>query len=262
MRKRILLVVLCFCMVLGVCGCGKTDEPVEKANTATKTTETGEEKTIKYMAGVYTSTLTLYNEACILEVEVDENEIKSISISPLDDSTTGKFYPLIQSVLDDLSKQICQSQSMENLTYSDDELYTERILIECINMTLEKAKVTPDVSQMTIEELKLTRERTRSEMKEPLLMLIDSPNVTNEEKQKAVAQLNDIACISEKEREAELLLEAKGFENIVEIFDGEKCNVTLVCDNMSDIERQQIADIVKEKTEISADKIVITAISN
>lgn len=167
MRKRILAAVLCFCMVLGVCSCGKTDEPVEKANTATKTTETG-----------------------------------------------------------------------------------------------EKAEITPNVSQMTIEELKLTRERIRSEMKEPLLMLIDSPNVTDEEKQKAVAQLNDIACISEKEREAELLLEAKGFENIVEIFDGEKCNVTLVCDNMSDIERQQIADIVKEKTEISADKIVITAISN
>ena len=64
--------------------------------------------------------------------------------------------------------------------------------------------------------------------------------------------------ISEKENAAETLLKAKGFvDPVVSITDG-KVDVVVNAASLSDQERAQIEDIVKRKTEIGADVIVIT----
>ena len=64
--------------------------------------------------------------------------------------------------------------------------------------------------------------------------------------------------ISEKENAAETLLKAKGFvDPVVSITDG-KADVVVNAASLTDQERAQIEDIVKRKTEIGADGIVIT----
>ena len=92
-----------------------------------------------YHAGVYTSPITLNDNTFDVEVTVDENHINSISLVNLSETTTA-MYPLMEPALDALSQQICDTQSTENITYSDENKYTSMLLLDAINDALDKAK--------------------------------------------------------------------------------------------------------------------------
>ena len=62
----------------------------------------------------------------------------------------------------------------------------------------------------------------------------------------------------EKEAAAELLLEAKGFPDVVVNLTGETADIVVPDTQVYDASRAQIEDIVKRKTGIAAENIVIT----
>ena len=94
----------------------------------------------KYSPGVYTTALMLNNCALEIEVCVDSTKITSISIKNMD---TGikTMYPLIENSMKDLEYQIVTSQSLENITYTDDCKYTYLILIDGVSQALSKAEL-------------------------------------------------------------------------------------------------------------------------
>ena len=109
-----------------------------------------------------------------------------------------------------------------------------------------------------IAGVQLSREQIRAKNKETLMQIINSDQISEEEKQTAIQNLIGMTEISEKENAAETLLKAKGFvDPVVSITDG-KVDVVVNAASLSDQERAQIEDIVKRKTEIGADGIVIT----
>ena len=109
-----------------------------------------------------------------------------------------------------------------------------------------------------IAGVQLGREQIRAKNKETLMQIINSDQISEEEKQTAIQNLIGMTEISEKENAAETLLKAKGFvDPVVSITDG-KVDVVVNAASLSDQERAQIEDIVKRKTEIGADGIVIT----
>lgn len=109
-----------------------------------------------------------------------------------------------------------------------------------------------------LAEARLNREQVRAKSKETLLEVINNDNVEEEQKQSAAAAMTDMAQIAEREAAAELLLEAKGFEDcVVSITDG-TADVVVNSEQIDDAQRAQIEDIVKRKTEISGENIVIT----
>ena len=57
-----------------------------------------------------------------------------------------------------------------------------------------------------------------------------------------------------------MLLEAKGFTDVVVSITDESCDVVLNMGEVTDAKRAQVEDIVKRKTNVAADKIVITPI--
>ena len=67
--------------------------------------------------------------------------------------------------------------------------------------------------------------------------------------------------IAEREAAAEMLLEAKGFSDVVVSITDESCDVVLNMGDVTDAKRAQVEDIVKRKTNISAENIVITPIT-
>ena len=71
---------------------------------------------------------------------VDEKKIKSISLVNLDESTAN-MYPLVEPALESLSEQIYKKQSLENITYSEENQYTSMVLINAIEDALDKAEV-------------------------------------------------------------------------------------------------------------------------
>ena len=88
-----------------------------------------------YIPGVYTSSLMLNNTAVDIEVVVDENTINSVRLVNLDEAITT-MYPLIEPSFEELSNQICTNQSLDGITYSDDNKYTSMVLLEAITASL------------------------------------------------------------------------------------------------------------------------------
>lgn len=112
-------------------------------------------------------------------------------------------------------------------------------------------------------EMKMNREQVRSENKERLLAIIDSESLSEAQKQDAVDKMVALTDIAEKEAAAEMLLEAKGFTDVVvSISSDGGADVVLDMGEVTDAKRAQIEDIVSRKTDVAAEKIVITPITN
>ena len=97
-------------------------------------------ETMKYVAGVYTSSITFGDSAVDVEVVVDENHINSISLVNLDESV-ATMYPLMEPALETISEQIYETQSADHITYTDDNQYTSMVLLHAIRDALTKAEV-------------------------------------------------------------------------------------------------------------------------
>ena len=94
----------------------------------------------KYTPGTYPSTLTLTNTTLEVEVSVDESRINSIRFSNLDESITTMF-PLIQPAIEDIAEQIYETQSLDNVSLSDETPYTSQVILDAIREAVEKAAV-------------------------------------------------------------------------------------------------------------------------
>ena len=67
--------------------------------------------------------------------------------------------------------------------------------------------------------------------------------------------------IAEKETAAEILLEAKGFDDAIVSIDGDSVDVVVNTAELSEAQRAQIEDIVIRKTGVSADAVVISTVN-
>lgn len=112
-----------------------------------------------------------------------------------------------------------------------------------------------------VSEAKVTREQTRSRNKEILMELINSTNVSEEQKQGAIDEMVEMTDIAEKELAAETLLAAQGFDEVVVSIYDSCADVVVSSTQVSDAQRAQIEDIVKRKTGIEAANITITPVT-
>lgn len=112
-------------------------------------------------------------------------------------------------------------------------------------------------------EMKMNREQVRSENKESLLEIINSKTLSDAQKQDAIDKMVALTDIAEKEAAAEMLLEAKGFTDVVVSIssDGSGADVVLDMGEVTDAKRAQVEDIVSRKAGIAAEDIVITPIA-
>ena len=107
---------------------------------------------------------------------------------------------------------------------------------------------------------KLSREQTRAKNKEALMELISNTDITEEQKQEAIDTMIDLTAIAEKENAAEMLLEAKGFEDVVVRILDDSVDVVVNAPEITDQQVAQIEDIVMRKTGAAASDIVITSV--
>lgn len=112
-----------------------------------------------------------------------------------------------------------------------------------------------------IANVQLSREQIRAKNKETLLGIINNTNIEEAAKQQAIQDMLKLTEISEKENAAETLLMAKGFSDPVVSVTSGKVDVVINSVSITDQQRAQIEDIVKRKTEVTADNIVITLLN-
>ena len=94
-----------------------------------------------YTPGQYTTSLTLNGSVVDVKVTVNETSITSIQLDHLEESVSV-MYPLMEPALEELSSQIIETQSLDNISYAQDRQYTSMVLLDAIASSLEQAKKT------------------------------------------------------------------------------------------------------------------------
>ena len=123
-----------------------------------------------------------------------------------------------------------------------------------------EAVFTSSSSMEILTDAKLMKEQTRAKNKETLLEIINSAGLGDEQKQEAVNNMVTMTAIAEKETAAQILLEAKGFSDVVVSIHGDSADVVVNALELTDAQRAQIEDIVTRKTEITPENIIISTV--
>ncbi|WP_461884804.1 SpoIIIAH-like family protein [Fusicatenibacter sp.] len=111
-------------------------------------------------------------------------------------------------------------------------------------------------------QARIDREQIRSQNKDTLNEIINNTNLTETERQSAVQSMVEMTELVEKESATELLLEAKGFSDVVVNLTGETADIVVPMREVSEEQRAQIEDIVTRKTGIGVENIVISPMSS
>ena len=93
-----------------------------------------------YTAGTYSSTFTLNDMALNMVVVVDKDHINNVSIENLDEAITT-MYPLIEPSLEAIALQLYNDVPISDIEFMEDSKYTQQLLVEAIQTTLDKAIV-------------------------------------------------------------------------------------------------------------------------
>ncbi len=185
---------------------------------------------------------------------VTDSEVADISDEDIvldeDDSVTGASVSAVDAVEED--KEVKETMASSDSTKTDD--------VASRDNAGEAVLVSNMVPGNYFEEAKLSREQTRAKNKETLTELVNNENTSSEQKEKAMNEIMKMTNVSEMETATETLLASKGFNEVVVTILDESVDVVVNAENLTEQQIVQIADIVKRKTGVSADKIVISPV--
>lgn len=145
---------------------------------------------------------------------------------------------------------------------SVDEELAQALAEEQMDEVPGEAVFTSAETASALSGAKLEKEQTRIQNKETLLEIINNANISETQKQEAVSSMISMTDIAEKETAAEILLEAKGFDDAIVSIDGDSVDVVVNTAELSEAQRAQIEDIVIRKTGVSADAVVISTVNS
>lgn len=164
---------------------------------------------------------------------------------------------LEQSMEDIMSEEISGEGSMEDMETGSDNISEELTGSDVPGEAVFTAASGVD----SLSGAKLMKEQTRAKSKETFLEIINNTNITEEQKQDAVDGMIALTDVAEKETAAEILLEAKGFEDVVVSITEDMVDVVVNTTELTEAQRAQIEDIVIRKTGMAAESIVISTLA-
>lgn len=158
-----------------------------------------------------------------------------------------------------LQETISQNAVLENQILKENGIDTADA--DEITQTPGEAVLTSLTGASFSAEAKLTREQLRAQNKETLMEVINNELIDEAQKQNAIDSITSLTEQAEREAAAELLLDAKGFEGSVVSITDNSADVVINMAEITDAQRAQIEDIVKRKTQVAGENIVITPVS-
>ncbi len=130
-----------------------------------------------------------------------------------------------------------------------------------IEGTPGEAVFTSTQAVSTLSAAKLLKEQTRAKNKEALTEIVNNDALDAGQKQGAVDGMVAMTDLSEREMEAEIMLSAKGFPESVVSISNDGVDVVVCAATLTEAQLAQIMDIVSRKTEVSAEKIIISQVT-
>lgn len=153
---------------------------------------------------------------------------------------------------------------------ADNELAEQELLDISLGETAEIESLDEDIDETPgaavltngdniVAEAKVVREQVRAENKETLLGIINNENLSEDQKEEAVAKMIELTEIAELEAAVETMLLSKGFSEVVVTLTEGGADVVVNATELSDANRAQIEDIVTRKTGIKPENVVISS---
>lgn len=187
-----------------------------------------------------------------VEADTDVAALFEISDEDMEQAEYGEIQSLDSDVV------------LEEANYLDETMgeVTENVENQISDSeTPGEAVFTSATSMNTLSGARLLKEQTRAKNKETLLEIINNVNITEEQKQTAIDNMIAITEIAEKETAAEILLESKGFEDVVVSITDDTVDVVVNAAELTEAQRAQIEDIVIRKTGVAPEAIVISTLT-
>lgn len=182
----------------------------------------------------------------------------------LEDEYLAVDNTVVENVSDELSYQEIESLDSEVDIILDDYLEDDMLTVELQPDEGEipgEAVFTSSNGVAVLSEAKLLKEQVRAKNKESLLEIINSNGLSDTQKQSAVNAMVEMTEIAEMEVAAEVLLQAKGFTDVVVSINGDAVDVVVNMPELTEAQLAQIEDIVKRKTEMGAEQIIISTVA-
>lgn len=174
-------------------------------------------------------------------------------------------YMAVDNTVNEISYKELESLDSEVDIVLEDYLEEDMTVAEAQPVEGEipgEAVFTSNGNVAVLSEAKLLKEQVRAKNKETLMEIINSTGLTDMQKQDAVNTMVEMTAIAERETAAEILLQAKGFNDVVVSINEGAVDVVVNAAELTDVQRAQIEDIVKRKTEIGAENIIISTVTN
>ncbi len=173
----------------------------------------------------------------------------------------GDLSAFISETVDsaDIEAQLAEETAGEEVEVALQEELAEN---EVIDEVPGEAVFTSTGAINNLADARLLKEQTRARNKENLLEIINNETLTEVQKTDAIQSMIALTDIAEREMSAEILLEAKGFDNAVVSITGGSADVCVAVSELTEVQCAQIIDIVQRKTGIVAENIVITPIQS
>lgn len=206
--------------------------------------------------------------------DISDEDMYAISLQEDTDGTIKDYTDIASLDTDDTSQTADYlSESMQIEGNSDDTLAVDSTSVDhgVLSASADDADTTDAEAEVpgeavftsttavsTLDGARLLKEQTMAKNKATLLEIINNENLSEAAKQDAVDSMLAMTQTAQKETDAQMLLEAKGYtETVVSINDG-TVDVMVNAVSLTDAQTAQIMDIVQRKTDISPENIIIT----
>lgn len=208
------------------------------------------------------SDTVIANEQAIAETDTDVAALFEISDEDMEQAGYSEIESLDSDVVlqqenyldETMNEVMAENMSIDMAQNVDNQLSDGE--------TPGEAVFTSSTSLNTLSGARLLKEQTRAKNKETLLEIINNVNISEEQKQEAVDNMIAITDVAEKETAAEILLESKGFNDVVVSITDGTVDVVVNAAELTEAQRAQIEDIIIRKTGVSADSIIISTLSD
>lgn len=187
-------------------------------------------------------------------LDISEEDIEAAEVIDIDSMDEE-----IVVITEDYLKEDMAAQMEEGLIPVQGEAEGTNTLT--IDSEPGEAVFTSTTSITSLASARLLKEQTRSQNRSALLEIINSASADEASIQEATNSMIALTDIAEKETSAEILLEAKGFsEVVVSVTDG-TADVVVGMSELTSAQCAQIIDIVARKTSVAEENIIITPVS-
>ena len=192
------------------------------------------------------------------EVALDLTDEDMLSYSDLT-SDTKETMVSADAAGSEVSKDAAEETLNPDVSDGGDDSLISAAVTDDVKGAEEVAETKSDAVVNAVMKAQLSKEQSRAQNKEMLNDLINNENATKKQKKEAANRLMQLSDFMEKEAAAEQVLSAKGYENAMVSMSEDAVDVMVSLDEITDVDRAKIEDVVQRKTGVSINNIVISS---